>query len=278
MSRMRTVALAGAVMCAVVAGLMAKNVLSRKQDVKQEIVNTVQTVDVLVATKDILMGEKLIEGTLAWKSWPKDNVMQSMITHDAKPDALKDFAQARARLPLFKDEPLIDKKIVQAGAGGFMSSVLPKGMRAISVAVSPRSSAGGFILPNDRVDVILTRKLTDGKSSTPIVHSETVVSNVRVLAVNQVFRPTADNDPVTVEKGENATLELLPRQSEILAQVESSGELSLALRSIAERDGLSADQDVPQLSEKFQDKAKTKTGSGDPLFVRAGVETYAASQ
>jgi pilus assembly protein CpaB len=275
---MRTVALAGAVMCAVVAGLMAKNVLGRKQQVSKEVISTVQTVDILVATKDLQMGERLIDGTVSWHSWPKDNVLPSMITRDAKPDATKEFVQARARLPIFKDEPLIDKKIILPGAGGFMSAILPKGMRAISVAVSPRSSAGGFILPNDRVDIILTKKTTDSKSSMASVHSETVVSNVRVLAVNQVFRPASEADPVTVEKGENATVQLLPRQAEILAQVESSGELSLALRSIAERDGVSADQDLPQLSEKFQDKGKAKTGTGDPLFVRAGTESYAVSQ
>ncbi|MDE2384159.1 MAG: Flp pilus assembly protein CpaB [Alphaproteobacteria bacterium] len=277
MSKMRTVALAGAVVCAVVAGMMAKNVLNRKQEVKQEIVNTVQTVDVLVATKDLLMGDKLGDGTLGWKSWPKDNVLPIMITRDAKPEAMKEFAQARVRLPIYKDEPVMDKKFIMPGAGGFMSAILPKGMRAISVAISSRSSAGGFILPNDRVDVILTKKGTDGKSSTPIVRSETVIGNVRVLAVNQVYRQaTNETDPVTVEKGETATLELTPKQSEILAQVESSGELSLALRSIAENDGKSADENVPVLADKYQDRAKRV--AGDPLFVRAGVESYASSQ
>ena len=278
MSQMRTVALAGAVVCAVVAGLMAKNVLHRKQEVKQEIINTVQTVDVLVASKDLQMGDSLDSG-LSWRSWPKDNVLAAMITRDAKPDALKELMGARARIPMFKDEPIAEKKLVLPGAGGFMAAIIPKGMRGISVAISSRSSAGGFILPNDRVDVILTRKYNDGKSSQPIVQSETVISNVRVLAVNQVYKQAGENDPVTVERGETATLEMTQQESEIIAQVESTGELSLALRSIAENDGKPADQIVPQLSDKYLGRVVKKTASGgDPLFMRAGVESYAVAQ
>ena len=285
MSKMRVIALGGALVCAIVAGLMVRSLISRKQEVKSaEVINTVETVDVLVATKDMSMGEKL--GTaIVWKASPKDNITPIMIARSKdKPDQLKVMAQARVRLPIYKDEPVMDKKILQPGAGGLMSASLPKGMRALSVAISPRSSAGGFILPNDRVDVILTTKSQVASSggasgsSTPTtsVKSETVISNVRVLAVNQVFKQASDTDPVTVEKGENATLELSASQSEIIAQVESTGELSLALRSIAENDGKTPEEIVPVLADKYQGKAERK--SGDPLFVRAGVESYAKAQ
>ena len=277
MSKMRTIALGGALVSAVVAGLMAKNVLSRKQQdlVKHDVVNTVETVDVLVASKDLKMGDKLGDAT-TWVAWPKDNVLPIMIKRSDKPEAVKDLAQARVRLPIYKDEPLMDKKILLPGAGGFLSANLPKGMRAISVAISPRSSAGGFILPNDRVDVILTKKTVTTQQQAPVVHSESVLNNVRVLAVNQVFKQAGDTDPVSVEKGETATLELTPQQSEIIAEVESSGELSLALRSIAENDGKTVEENVPELAGKYKGRA---TGlAGDPLFVRAGVESYATAQ
>ena len=277
MSKMRTIALGGALVCAVVAGLMAKNVLSRKQQdlVKHDVVNTVETVDVLVASKDLKMGDKLADATV-WVAWPKDNVLPIMIKRTDKPEAVKDLAQARVRLPIYKDEPLMDKKILLPGAGGFLSANLPKGMRAISVAISPRSSAGGFILPNDRVDVILTKKTVTTQQQAPVIRSETVLSNVRVLAVNQVFKQAGDTDPVSVEKGETATLELTPPQSETIAEVESSGELSLALRSIAENDGKTAEENVPELAGKYKGRATGQ--AGDPLFVRAGVESYAAAQ
>jgi pilus assembly protein CpaB len=152
--------------------------------------------------------------------------------------------------------------------------LLTKGMRAISVAISARSSAGGFILPDDRVDVILTKKGSVSGQST--VKSETVLANVRVLAVNQTFRQAADGEAVTIENGQTATLELTPQESEIIAQIESTGELSLALRSIAESEGKSPQENQPILSDKYN--PATKGAITETLFVRAGVESYAANQ
>ncbi|MBG1233953.1 Flp pilus assembly protein CpaB [Aestuariivirga litoralis] len=273
MSKMRVVALAGAVICAAVAGLMAKNLLSRKQVVQQEVIVKSETVDVLVAGKDLQMGDKLSDG-LSWKAWPKDNVMPAMITRDAKPSAETDLALARVRVPIYGGEPIIDKKILLPSNSSFMSAILPKGMRAISVAISSRSSAGGFILPNDRVDVILTRKFTDKKSGMQAARSQVVISNVRVLAVNQIFKQADDGGQVSVDKGETATLELSSEQSEAIAQAESTGELSLALRSIAENEGKSPDQIEPELEGRF--KNKSGDGGAGPIVVRAGNESDAA--
>jgi pilus assembly protein CpaB len=274
MSKMRILMFVLAIGSAVVAGLMAKGLLGKKQEVVATAAAPVlKTVDVLFASKDILMGDRMSAGTLTWKAWPQDNVLASMITKDAKPDSLVELENARARLAVYEGEPILEKKIIRPGAGGFMSATLPKGMRAVSVAISSRSSAGGFILPDDRVDVILTKKL-DNKGST-VVKSETVISNVRVLAVNQVYRQATEGDAVSVEKGETATLELTPKQSEVLAQVESSGELSLALRSIAENDGKPADQIHPELAGKYNGDVK-RVGN-DTLIVRYGIETYATN-
>lgn len=274
MSKMRVLMFVLAIGSAVMAGLMAKGFISKKPDVQVTEQPVAKTVDVLIAAKDILMGDRLGAGTLVWKAWPQDNVLATMITKDSKPDAMVELENARARLALYEGEYVMDKKIVRAGAGGFMSAILPKGMRAISVAISSRSSAGGFILPDDRVDVILTKKIdNNGKTN---VKSETVISNVRVLAVNQIYRQANEGDAVTVEKGETATLELTPQQSEVVAMVESAGELSLALRSIAENDGKNMETMGPVLSDNYNGKAK-RVGN-DTLFVRYGIETYAQNQ
>jgi pilus assembly protein CpaB len=273
MGKMRVVMLVVALGSAVGAGLLAKGIIGQRPDDKVVEVNTVKTVPVLVAAKDVLLGEKFAVGTLAWRDWPAANVLPSMITQEAQPTALEDLSEARARLALFEGETVMEKKILKPGQGGFMGALLPKGMRAISVAISSHSSAGGFILPDDRVDVILTKK--DSSNGTTTVKSETVISNVRVLAVNQVFRQAAD-EAATIEKGETATLELTPIQTEVIAKVESSGELSLALRSIAENEGKSAQEVAPQLSEQYSGKGK-RVGN-DTLFVRYGVETYATNQ
>lgn len=278
MSKMRLVMFVLAIGSAIVAALLAKGVIGRKPEVQITEVTTVKTTDVLVVAKDVMMGDKFANGTLAWKSWPTDNVVPTMITKDVKPEAIKEYTDARARIAIYQGETVMDKKVLLPGKGGFMSSILPKGMRAISVAISSTSSAGGFILPDDRVDVILTRKAGQGGSTnTTAVSSETVITNVRVLAVNQVYQPKGEADTVTVDKGENATIEVTPHQAEVIEMVESSGELSLALRSIAENDGKKIEEIMPKLSEKFEVGAGGKQVNTDTLYLRYGAETYASS-
>jgi pilus assembly protein CpaB len=275
MSKMRIVMFALAAGSAVMAGVLAKGMIGKGPQVQTEVINTVKTVPVLVAAKDVEVGERLVSGTIIWKDWPSDNVLESMITKDEKPDADVAFAEMRALIPMFEGEPVSEKKIVDPKNGGFMSAILPKGMRAISVAISSRSSAGGFILPNDRVDLILTRKIS-GAGGNSISKSETVIANVRVLAINQIFRQAKEGEEVTIKEGQTATVELTAPQAEIIARLESEGELSLALRSIAESDG-KAMEEGPQLSEKYLNSDGKKTRSSDTLFIRYGRETYATN-
>ncbi len=276
MSKMRILSLALALGCALIAAFLAQGFVGKPAETASVVINQVKTTEVLVASKDIGMGEKLSQGTVSWKTWPEDTVAGSMITKTSKPEALEEYQETRARVAIFEGEPIIDKKIVKPGQGGFLAAILPKGMRAISVAISERSSAGGFILPNDRVDVILTRKLP-GKDSQTIVQSETVISNVRVLAINQTYQQEQEEGKISVAEGKTATIEITPRQGEIVALVESQGELSLALRSIAENDGKKLEDVLPETAEKFSGNAKAGNAS-DTLFVRYGIETYAQNR
>ena len=276
MSKMRIVSLALALGCALIAAFLAQGFVGKSPDKTEVVINQVKTTEVLVASKDIGMGEKLGQGLVVWKTWPEDTVAATMITKASHENALEEYAETRARVMMFEGEPIMDKKVVRPGQGGFLAAVLPKGMRAISVAISERSSAGGFILPNDRVDVILTRKLP-GKDSQTIVQSETVLSNVRVLAINQTYQQEQQDDKIAVAEGKTATIEITPRQGEIVALVESQGELSLALRSIAENDGKKLEDVLPETAEKYTGKAKPGNSS-DTLFVRYGIETYAQNR
>lgn len=273
MSKMRVVVLAGSIGAAVAAALLAKGMIGKPAPTAEvKVINKVETTDVLVAARDIQTGEKLSEGSLIWRAWPNDNILDSMIKKTDHPEADKEYAETRAFVPMFEGEVINDKKIVKPGEGGFISAILPKGMRAISVAVSLRSTAGGFILPNDRVDVILTRKIAGGRQ---LVRSETVISNVRILAMDQTFKKVQEGDEVSMKAVETATLELRPEEAEILAKVESEGELSLALRSIAENDAKTLEEG-PMLAEKYRGDGKNK--STDTLFIRAGIETYATNR
>lgn len=275
MSKMRIVMFALAAGSAVMAGVLAKGVIGKKPEMQTEVINTVKTVEVLVAAKDIDVGEKLAAGSIVWKSWPQDNVLDAMITKDEKPDADAVMAEYRAIIRMFEGETINEKKLVDPKGGGFMSAVLPKGMRAISVAISDRSSAGGFILPNDRVDVIITRKLSTPGGGNQLVKSETVISNVRVLAINQTFRTAKEGEEVSMKGNETATIELTMQQAEIIARVESEGELSLALRSISESEGSPMDEG-PVLAEKYK-TTDQKPRNNDTLFVRYGIETFATN-
>jgi pilus assembly protein CpaB len=274
MSKMRIMMFALAAGSAVMAGVLAKGMIGKPATTEAEVVTKVKTVPVLVAAKDIDVGERLASGTIIWKDWPADNVLDVMITKDEKPDADASMAETRARIQMFEGEPINEKKVVDPKTGGFMSAVLPKGMRALSVAISERSSAGGFIMPNDKVDILLTRKVSG--VSTGFSRTETVISNVRVLAINQIFRQAKEGEEVALKEGQTATVELSPPQAEIIARVESEGELSLALRSIAENDGKAMDEG-PVLAEKYQDVKGKKPRSTDTLFIRYGRETYATS-
>ena len=173
------------------------------------------TVDVLIAKGDIGMGTTVSAEDLQWQAWPAATTGGSYVIKKDRPNAIEELAGSITRAPFTAGEPIREGKLIKAnGAAGYMAAVLPSGKRAVSTEISPETGAGGFILPNDRVDVILSRRPSnnDAKSGPPPV-SETILTNVRVLAI----------DP---------TVELSPRQAETLSQSRQLGTLSLALRSL----------------------------------------------
>ncbi len=251
MNKTRLAVLAVAIGSAGLAIYMAKGLVGKRETKVETVeVTKFETVDVLVATKNVQMGERLVGGSIGWQSWPKSATSSLMITSQAQPDAKTKYEMARARGAIFEGEPILDKKLVMPNENGFMSAILPKGMRAISVTVSAETGAGGFILPNDRVDVLLTRKVDDG-SNQKAASSETLLTNVRVLAIDQTFRPKGEEDKEFVVADKTATLELDPRQTEVISMAQDIGQLSLTLRSIRENDGVPLADVAPKLSEKY---------------------------
>ena len=150
-----------------------------------------------------------------------------------KPDSIEQLSGAIARSPFVAGEPIREAKLIKANGSGYMAAVLDKGMRAISTEISPETGAGGFILPNDRVDVILSRRDREAEKTggTESHISETILSNIRILAIDQTL---GEKDGQKVVIGKTATLELTPRQAETLALSRQLGTLSLSLRSLAD--------------------------------------------
>src|ERR1700687_4200665 len=116
-----------------------------------------QTVDVLVAKSDIGLGQTVAPEDLQWQTWPAATASSSYRGHSERPDAPPQDAGSITRAPFIAGEPIREPKLVKANGSGFMAAILPTGMRAISTEISPETGAGGFILPNDRVDVILSK-------------------------------------------------------------------------------------------------------------------------
>jgi pilus assembly protein CpaB len=199
----------------------------------------IATVEVLVAKADIALGQVLAAQDLQWQEWPQTAANANFIRRDSRPGAIDELAGSIARTPFVTGEPVREAKLIKANGSGFMAAILPAGMRAISTEISPETGAGGFILPNDHVDVILTRR-ADRQAGVASHSSETILTNVRVLAIDQTIQ---EKDGQRVVVGKTATLELSPRQAETLALSRQLGTLSLALRSIADINGATSEND-----------------------------------
>jgi pilus assembly protein CpaB len=198
-----------------------------------EPVAQLQTVDVLVAKSDIGLGQTVTPEDMLWQTWPAATASNTFIRRSQRPDAATQIAGSIARSPFVAGEPIREPKLVKGNGSGFMAAILPAGMRAISTEISPETGAGGFILPNDRVDVILSKREKNvGSSGGPdIINSEVILPNVRVLAIDQAPK---EKDGQNAVVGKTVTLELRPEQAETLARARQTGTLALALRSIAD--------------------------------------------
>jgi pilus assembly protein CpaB len=184
---------------------------------------------VLVARAVIHTGHIVKPDDLRWQAWPAGDLAPAYVVEGKR--QLKDFVGAVARSRLGPGEPVTETKLVLAGTRGFMSAVLQPGMRAVSVPVTATSAVSGFIYAGDRVDVLLTHVLSSPQGRHDV--TETILRNARVIAMDQKvdFAPT---DKPDVAK--TATLELTPKQSEIVTLAVKMGDLSLVLRSLQEND------------------------------------------
>lgn len=191
-----------------------------------------QKAKVLVAKLPIGVGQRLTADAIEWQDWPEFAVRPEYISQAVLPDAPTKMLDAIARFEFFPGEPIIDKKLVHSDQG-YLSAVLTKGMRGVSVPVSADAAAGGFVLPNDRVDVVLSRGGI----------SQTILANVKVLAIGtrlgEAGTTGAPADPENpradvFQGGTIATLELTPAQGELIINAAKIGTLSVVLRSIAD--------------------------------------------
>jgi len=228
------------------AALLVRTILSDTNEAAANAPSQVvqmPTNEVLVASARLDRGQTIEGNSLRWQPWPENAISSSFITKARDPQALERTLKATVRIPMEAGEPVTLQKVVTLDNTGFMAAVLDPGMRAISAKISPETGAGGFILPNDRVDVILTEERRGDTGSRSAI-SRTILKNIRVLAIDQTFQ---EKDGEKVVIGKTATLELTPRQAEALALSKVAGDVSLSLRSLADSgpNATNADQDLP---------------------------------
>jgi pilus assembly protein CpaB len=221
-----------AAIAAIGAALMARGMMGGGEANEAAETPQIEIVQVLVATDRIEPGRSLTVDMVRWEEWPSTSVTDELVTEEANPDLTVFLEGAVARAPLLAGEPVTEAKLVRTGNGTFLSATLAPGKRAVAVPVSAESTAGGLVLPNDRVDVILTLEL-EGEDGTTNYSSDTLLRDIRLLAIDQTF---TKDDGTTFFVGSTATLELTPMQTEMVAQAESMGTLSLALRSLGDEE------------------------------------------
>ena len=229
---------------ALVAAAVAAILMMRSGPTPQQVVverrAPVQTVDVLVAAVELPVGQTLKPGDIKWQPWPSDYVPAGAISRADVPAASDEVTGAIVRSNFLPGEPIRREKLVKANSNAFMSAILPSGMRAVAISIDTRgaTSAGGFVLPNDRVDVLRTyRDEEASKGGSDVQLSETILTNIRVLAIGQNIQ---ERNGEKVVSGETATLEVTPGQAEQLTLAQKVGQLSLALRSLSDANAAAA--------------------------------------
>ena len=207
---------------------------------------------VLVARGAITRGQILKPGDLDWLAWPEGRIHPAYVQAGTKP--IEAFAGWVARAPIGDGDPITESKIVAPGSRGFLAAALRPGMRAVSVPVTATSDVSGFVFPGDQVDMLITHPLpvTGGKGG-ELQHkaSETVLHDLRVIAVDQKLE-SKGGEPIVAH---TATLEVTPKQSEMIAVATEMGKLSLSLRSLA-----------PSPAEEAAADSSGEAGSGSFTF------------
>ncbi|MFB9951678.1 Flp pilus assembly protein CpaB [Rhizobium puerariae] len=253
----RIIILAVAVVAAGLAGLLAMRLAGKKAPgLVETVIQKEPTVKVLVSAENLPVGSRLSEKAIQWLAWPKNGIAEGFITNEKRPDAITELQGVVVRMPMFKGEPVRAEKIADSSSR-IMSSLLPSGKRAVATEISVATGAGGFVLPNDRVDIIMVRGNKEGDGYI----TENILNNVRVLAIDQQIQESEDGKKSVV--GTTATLELTPDQAKVIAVAQQMAQrLTLALRSVA--DSQEADTTAPEYLLHGAD------GKGDIQVIKSG--------
>ena len=256
---------------ALAAGAGAYLLMPSQQPQQVQVVQPVTPVvdndDVLVAAIALDYGKTLDETMVHWQPWPKSSPIVGVIRKSAEPNAIQDLKGSIVRGNFMAEEPMRKDRLVKGPTAGLMSTLVAQGRRAVAINIdaSGATSAGGFVLPNDHVDILRTYRDEDAaKAGQPDAFvTETILKNVKVLAIGPNVQT---ENGKTVIIGSNATLELDPKQAETITLAQRTGQLSLTLRSLLDAIAEAKPEDM-QPDAKPDDKSIT--------IIRYGVSSSA---
>lgn len=263
MNRNLAIVMVGGFLIAVLVAVLVQAGLSSKK--KPPPVQEEPRVQIIVASKSLTTGAVLNDTNMRWQQWPQNAVFPGAVTRkdNKKPS---EMLQGRLLRPVAAGEPIVDSALVKDSAGNFVAAALGAGMRAVAIEVNAARMAGGFIGPGDFVDVILTyekRIIVDNEAGPHVaqmvrlnidrVATETILQNVKILAVDQVARREEGKE---VRVGKTVTLEVDMKGAEMLALAREMGNISLSLRQlgddvVAVRDyGVITDERMTNISDE----------------------------
>ncbi|HVI52628.1 MAG TPA: Flp pilus assembly protein CpaB [Candidatus Sulfotelmatobacter sp.] len=236
------------------------------------------TEDVLVAAADIAPGTVLKSGDLRYMPWPRDGIDERLVLRSSAADPIADYAGTIARRPLLAGEPLSAQAVFRRLDGGILSAMLEPGMRAVSVPVTQTSGVGGFLQPNDHVDILLNQDVKASEVDGQTLHgdfqrlaTQAVLSDVRVLAVDDRLVKSDPSAPASTSTSRTVTFELTPKDAEVLLTAQKLGEITLSLRSMARADSDEAPASVTgyttdiEVSRALQAAAGQRLHAGGPV-------------
>lgn len=190
---------------------------------------------VLVATRDIAQGAALSPNDIAWRLFPTASVSDQFIRSSQQASAQAEYVGAIARRPFLSGEPITQGSVIQPEGRGFLAAQLPPGYRAIAVEIEGRTAAGGYIQPNDRVDVILTQEIevrSESGDTREVARSDIILSDVRIIALDDKVDTQASGQAPERIEADVAVLELSAMDARLLAEAAARGTIALALRGV----------------------------------------------
>ena len=190
---------------------------------------------IIIATRPLPVGTILTAEALRYQPWPEGLVRADQYFVEGASN-IAALTGSVVRVAMSAGTPITRGSLVNPGDRGFLAAALGPGMRAVTVPMSADQGVAGFVFPGDRVDLLLSQEI-EGGDGEKLNTAETIVRNLRVLAVDQRTTPAQVEGSTTPIVFSTVTLEATPRIAETIAVARTSGTISLSLRSIADSAG-----------------------------------------